>query len=87
MTTRAILATATALLLPMPLLANEPVTFAGLDADGSGAVDAQEARAHSELEAKFELADRDGNGELSQQEFTFAMARIRIDTELQRQRS
>lgn len=75
------IAAATALLLSMTALANEPATFKSLDADSNGVIDQQEAQAYEQLAESFKSADRDQDGQLSQQEFAYAMAKIRTETD------
>ncbi|MBK80046.1 MAG: calmodulin [Gammaproteobacteria bacterium] len=68
-----------ALLSAMAAAAGDNASFTELDQDQSGAIDQQESQAHEALAEKFEMADRDGNGELDRQEFTYAMARIQME--------
>jgi Ca2+-binding EF-hand superfamily protein len=65
-----------ALLLPLSALASEAVTFEELDSDGNKVIDQQEAQAHPPLVEVFDSADRDQDGELSQEEFAYAVAMI-----------
>lgn len=78
---------ATALTLSAAALANEgqEVTFSTLDADRNGVIDQQESQAHAPLAERFENADHDQDGQLSQSEFSFAMAQIRAETDPRQQ--
>lgn len=46
------------------------VDFNSFDADGDGVISKSEAQANAQLVQLFEKLDTDGNGELSQQEFS-----------------
>lgn len=65
------------LLLSATVLANEPAAFSELDRNGDGYIDEQEVQQHEKLAEVFDEADRDQDKRLSQQEFTYAMAKIR----------
>jgi Ca2+-binding EF-hand superfamily protein len=66
-----------ALLLPMSLMAIEPVSFSELDTDRNGVIDLQEAQEYPPLVEVFDSADLDQDGELSPEEFAYAMAMMR----------
>lgn len=74
---------AAALALSAAAIANEPqeVTFSTLDTDRNGTIDQQESEAHPELARSFSNADRDQDGRLNQSEFSFAMAKIRSESD------
>jgi Ca2+-binding EF-hand superfamily protein len=71
------LALATAALLSASALAQEPgqaarTPFDMLDADRSGSINVQEARAHPTVSENFTEADRDADGALTRNEFNAA---------------
>jgi Ca2+-binding EF-hand superfamily protein len=48
---------------------NRPAAFRELDVDGDGWISVEEAAAHPEVAANFEMADADHDGRLSLEEF------------------
>ncbi len=75
----AVIVASAALLTAMAATAGEPASFSELDQDQNGAIDQQESQAHEVLAEKFDMADRNDDGKLDRQEFTYAMARIRME--------